>query len=122
MNARAKVETAKERLGSWRAVGAWLGNENKATACNRLVKHPDFRPSTKLVEAIESATLPPAMGTVEVCQDCGGIHTGRCHGRPVVRVQIVSGKPRNRKRYHRPRLDDAEYARFLEWRQTCTNS
>jgi len=31
-------------------------------------------------------------------------------------------KPRNRKRYHRPCLDDAEYARFIEWRQTCTNS
>lgn len=50
------------------------------------------------------------------CPDCGSAHTGRCHGKPVARVVIVSGKPRNRKRYHRPCLDDAEYARFLEWR------
>jgi hypothetical protein len=61
--------------------------------------------------------------TVAPCPDCGSAHTGRCHGRPVERVQIISGKPRkNRKRYHRPCLTDEEYARFLEWRQTCTNS
>ncbi len=29
-------------------------------------------------------------------------------------------KPRNRKKYHRPCLDDAEYARFLEWRTSWT--
>lgn len=28
-------------------------------------------------------------------------------------------KPRNRKKYHRPCLDDAEYARFLEWRRNA---
>jgi hypothetical protein len=55
------------------------------------------------------------------CSTCGDVHGEGldCHGKPVVRVQIVSGPPRNRKRYHRPCLDDAEYARFLEWRQTC---
>ena len=113
MNARSKIETAKARLGSWRAVGMWLGNKGKATACNRLVKHPDFRPSIELVEAIEAATLPPAIATVEACPDCGSVHTGRCHGRPVARVQIISGKARRRKRYHRPCLDDAKYERLL---------
>lgn len=53
------------------------------------------------------------------CPDCGSAHTGRCHGKPVARVVIVSGKPRNRKKYHRPCLDDAEYARFLEWRRNA---
>lgn len=54
------------------------------------------------------------------CSTCGDVHGEGvdCHGKPVVRVQIVSGRPRNRKRYHRPCLDDAEYARFLEWRST----
>lgn len=63
----------------------------------------------------------------QVCASClaegrGMIVHGEgidCHNRPVVRVQIVSGRPRNRKRYHRPCLDDAEYARFLEWRRNA---
>jgi hypothetical protein len=55
------------------------------------------------------------------CSTCGDVHGEGvdCHGKPVARVQIVSGKPRNRKRYHRPCLDDAEYARFLEWRRSA---
>ena len=55
------------------------------------------------------------------CSTCGDVHGEGvdCHGKPVARVVIVSGKPRNRKRYHRPCLDDAEYARFLEWRRSA---
>lgn len=63
----------------------------------------------------------------QVCPSClaegrGMIVHGEgvdCHGKPVARVVIVSGKPRNRKKYHRPCLDDAEYARFLEWRRNA---
>jgi hypothetical protein len=55
------------------------------------------------------------------CSTCGDVHGEGvdCHGKPVARVVIVSGKPRSRKKYHRPCLDDAEYARFLEWRRSA---
>lgn len=55
------------------------------------------------------------------CSTCGDVHGEGvdCHGKPVARVVIVSGQPRNRKRYHRPCLDDAEYERFLAWRRSA---
>ena len=65
----------------------------------------------------------PAIRTkvATACPSCGEVHGEGvdCHGRPVERVVIVSGKARKRKRYHRPCLTDEEYARFLEWRTSC---
>lgn len=62
---------------------------------------------------------------VPACPDCGLVHTGRCHGKPVAAVAVLgpgekiaqapkTSKPR--RRYHRPCLTDAEYAEFLAWR------
>ncbi len=67
---------------------------------------------------------PVHMIEVPTCPDCGMAHTGRCFGKPVIQVVVLSneervvrkGKPRSRKRYHRPCMDDAEYALYLEWR------
>ena len=59
---------------------------------------------------------------VEACPDCGAAHTGRCHGKPVVRVVTVSGKARNRKRYHRPCMDDATYERWLQFKAALDGS
>jgi hypothetical protein len=30
---------------------------------------------------------------VNACPDCAGVHTGRCHGRPVARVVCVKPRP-----------------------------
>ena len=72
--------------------------------------------------------LPP-IPTIEVpaCPDCGSAHTGRCHGKPVAAVVVLSegervtkaGKARKRKKYHRPCMDDAEYAEYLAWRDAA---
>lgn len=115
---RKALNDLHAKTSSWREVGLALG---KSPSYAMRVARGDFNPSQEALSSWRHfiSGKAPQFGIVEVCPDCGSIHTGRCHNRPVVRVQIISGKPRNRKRYHRPCLDDAEYARFLEWRQTC---
>lgn len=70
-------------------------------------------------------SMPPLQTVlVEACPDCGQAHTGRCYGKPIVQVVVLSeneriirkGAARKRKRYHRPCMDDAEYAEYLAWK------
>jgi hypothetical protein len=68
---------------------------------------------------------------VEACPSCSGAHGEKldCHGKPVAQVVILTdnervvsrGKPRNRKRYHRPCMDDETYAEYLQWRKNLSD-
>jgi len=67
------------------------------------------------------------ISTLEVppCPDCGNVHTGRCHNRPVAAVVCLApdetvrpvAKPRSpRKPAHRPYItDDRKWAAYQEW-------
>lgn len=113
---------AERKNGSWRSTALALGYAPgyAATLCDvARGKAGCISREGENVLRERLGLAPRHYVTVAPCPDCGSAHTGRCHGKPVVRVQIVSGQPRNRKRYHRPCLDDAEYARFLEWRRNA---
>lgn len=120
------VETVKSlaerKKGSWRSTAVKLGYAPGygATLCDvARGKAGSISREGENVLRERLGLAPRHYITVPPCPDCGSAHTGRCHNRPVARVVIVSGKPRNRKKYHRPCLDDAEYARFLEWRRSA---
>lgn len=120
------VETVKSlaecKNGSWRSTAVKLGYAPgyAATLCDVARGKPGaISREGENVLRERLGLAPRHYITVPPCPDCGSAHTGRCHNRPVVRVQIVSGRPRNRKRYHRPCLDDAEYERFLAWRRSA---
>lgn len=113
---------AERKNGSWRSTALALGYAPgyAATLCDVARGKPGaISREGENVLRERLGLAPRHYVTVAPCPDCGSAHTGRCHGKPVVRVVIVSGKPRKRKRYHRPCLDDAEYARFLEWRRSA---
>jgi hypothetical protein len=117
---RQSLNDLHAKSASWREVGLALG---KSASYAMRVARGDFNPSQDALSSWRHFTSgkAPQFGLVEVCPDCGDIHTGRCHGKPVVRVQIVSGKPRNRKRYHRPCMDDETYAEYLQWRKNLSD-
>jgi hypothetical protein len=111
--------------GGWRKVGSVLGVSGayarelayKTKPLNHevIVKWLSF--TGRYRQMVVSKPCPSCLA-----QGRGAVIHGEgvdCHGKPVARVVIVSGKPRNRKRYHRPCLDDAEYARYLEWRRSA---
>ena len=125
----ASIETvqrlAERKNGSWRALALSLGYDAgyAATLCDVVRGKPGCisREGENVLRA--RLGLPPrTFIEVAPCPDCGSAHTGRCHGKPVVRVQIVSGKPRNRKKYHRPCMDDETYAQYLQWRRNANNT
>ena len=121
MEVRAKIQLAKQRLGTWDKVAEWLGDSHKKGACQRLGKDETFRPSVSLVKTIEGLPLPPLKIAVEVCASClkqgrVEIHiAGDCHNAPISAVVILAPgervtdapqppPPRKRKRYFRPCL------------------
>ena len=86
----AAAGTAKCRLGTWQHVAQYYGACSK-TAYYRLVEDPSFRPSLKLIEAIEARPLPPPQRLAEPCPSCGAIHGEAldCCGQAVVAVVIL---------------------------------
>jgi hypothetical protein len=101
--------------GGWRKVGSILGISGAYARELALREKPL---TTELIERWLLFTgRVRRYREVLACPDCGDAHTGRCHGKPVTRVQIISAKPRIRRRYHRPCMDDAQYAAYLEWRK-----
>lgn len=113
---------------SWRAYAQRLGyEESYAPTLNQIVRGV---PGALTFQAenilrVRLGLAPLRLVEVTTCPDCGLVHTGRCYGKPVVAVVTLGpdekvtqvGRARTRQRYHRPCLDDAEYAAFLAWRQ-----
>ena len=76
------------------------------------------RAAENRVRAALGLTPLPAPIPIEPCPDCGSAHHTRCNGNsgPVVVLaateRIVGrGKPRNRRRYHRPVATEAQEGR-----------
>jgi len=66
---------------------------------------------------------PGPLEFVLTCPTCGGAHVlADCHGADGAPVMLAPGdrivkpgRPRKRKRYHRPCMDDETYAAWLAW-------
>ena len=54
------VRIAKQRLGSWGRVAKWYGTFSRA-AYSRMGTEDKFKPSLRMVRAVEAKLLPPVM-------------------------------------------------------------
>lgn len=76
---------------SWRAVSDTLGVHFAtlhAVATNDF-GHVSWDAFNRVRLALALQPIPAAI-TVSPCPDCGAVHTGRCHGKPVVQVVTLS--------------------------------
>ena len=86
------LECLYKRLGAWRRVGEILGCSG---AHARSITRGERRPGPAILanwqafQTGERVVYEPA----PVCPDCGSIHTGRCHGRPVGEVIVKAARP-----------------------------
>lgn len=82
--------------------------------------------TVRLVRSRLNLPDPGPLTQTLACPTCGAVHTaGDCHGAPVAAVVILqpgetvrrAKRPaRTRRRYHRPCMDDATYALWLEFK------
>ena len=88
------LESLHGRLRSWRRVGAVLGCSGSLA---RLISRGERRPSVEILanwqafQTGERVLYQPA----PVCPDCGSVHTGRCHGKPVGSVIVRPPRPQS---------------------------
>lgn len=79
------VRELVKSAGSYRKAAERLGVSHAATwnIAHERWQDVSRRTENRVRVALGLAALPP---TVEVpaCPDCNGVHTGRCHGKPVV--------------------------------------
>jgi hypothetical protein len=110
----AKAVLERRNGNTWRQLSESLGIHFAILHAvgNESVEHVSWENFNRVRAAVGLCQLAEPI-IVSPCPDCGHVHTYRCHGVPVKPV----GKPRNRTRYHRPCMDDAEYAEYLEWKE-----
>ena len=81
----AAVRKSIESAGSLRKAAKRLGIT--PAALSDIVRerhdHVSLRTENKVRIALDLAPLPARI-EVDPCPDCGGLHSGRCHGKPVV--------------------------------------
>lgn len=91
-----KLVTAKNGQ-TWRACATALGYEPAYAATLNKAARGVPGAMTLIAENILRARLGLSMlraVTVTACPDCGSVHTGRCHGRPVVQVVTLTAEER----------------------------
>lgn len=121
----AVYEEMKQRRerGGWRAVGRLM---KVSGAYARQLARGEKPITPTLARAWLEGTQQITQTTIApVCPDCGSVHTGRCHNRPVAAVVCLAdgetvrpvAKPRSpRKPAHRPYItDERKWRAYLDW-------
>lgn len=117
----AVYEEMKQRRerGGWRAVGRLM---KVSGAYARQLARGEKPITPTLARAwLEGTQQITQTAIAPVCPDCGNVHTGRCHGKPVAAVvtlapgeTVVQAQPARRKRVVTGkvtgRMDDDDYA------------
>jgi hypothetical protein len=113
------VNAAYDPAGSWRKLGRQYGVPHHvlyAIKCGNW-SHVSWD-TVRLVRQRLGMDDPGPLHSMLACPTCGSVHVaGDCHGQPVAAVVILApgetvrtpGKPRKRKHYHRPCMDDATW-------------
>lgn len=123
-----KTLRAAKNGQSWRFLSESLGYPPSYAGTLQKAHNAEDGVMTLQAENILRAKLGlHARSTYEVtaCPDCGSVHTGRCHNKPIADVVVLAEgeriikrarKPRTYPKCHRPRMTDEEYTEYLQWR------
>lgn len=79
------ISSLVERFGSQRAAARFLGIAPGVISdiINGRGEHLGRERENEIRAALALPALPKRV-TIDACEDCGSVHTGRCHGKQVV--------------------------------------